>query len=113
MVIDYAFGTFLAKVSSVLYPEKIPAIVAVALRGIDLPTDIAKMPFITGNTSLPIPERLKALQMAFFAPNHDAHIWIDGCVRRGLRDGRRSTWCNVVVPYDGVVGESRSVDCVS
>lgn len=78
IVIGHAFGTFLAKVSSVLYPEKIPAIVVAAPGGIDLPTDIAKMPFITGNISLPIPERLKALQTAFFAPNHDAHIWIDG-----------------------------------
>lgn len=78
IVIGHAFGTFLAIVSSVLYPEKIPAIVVAAPGGIDLPTDIAKMPFITGNTSLPIPERLKALQTAFFAPNHDAHIWIDG-----------------------------------
>ncbi|KAJ5313111.1 hypothetical protein N7508_003941 [Penicillium antarcticum] len=78
IVIGHAFGTFLAKVSSVIYPEKIPAIVLAAPGGIYLPSNMAEMPFITGNTSLPIPERLKALQKAFFAPNHDAHIWLDG-----------------------------------
>lgn len=78
IVIGHAFGTFLAKVSSVLYPEKIPAIVVAAPGGIDLPTDIAGMPFIAGNTSLPLSDRLAALETAFFAPNHDAHIWLEG-----------------------------------
>lgn len=78
IVIGHAFGTFLAKVSSVLYPEKIPVIVVAAPGGIDLPTDIAGMPFIAGNTSLPLSDRLAALETAFFAPNHDAHIWLEG-----------------------------------
>ncbi|GAM38237.1 alpha/beta fold family hydrolase [Talaromyces pinophilus] len=78
IVIGHAFGTFLAKVSSVLYPEKIPAIVVAAPGGIDLPTDIARMPFIAGNTSLPLSDRLAALETAFFAANHDAHIWLEG-----------------------------------
>ncbi|KAJ5963783.1 alpha/beta fold family hydrolase [Penicillium vulpinum] len=78
VVIGHAFGTFLAKVSSVLYPEKIPAIVIAAPGGIDLPTDVAQLPFVAGNTSLPLSERLKALQSAFFAPGHDAHVWLNG-----------------------------------
>ncbi|KAL5603554.1 hypothetical protein FOVSG1_006304 [Fusarium oxysporum f. sp. vasinfectum] len=78
IVIGHAFGTFLTKVSSVLYPEKIPAIVVAAPGGIDLPPAIAKLPFIAGNTSLPLSERLDALKTAFFAPNHDPHIWLDG-----------------------------------
>ncbi|RAO72450.1 uncharacterized protein BHQ10_008462 [Talaromyces amestolkiae] len=78
IVIGHAFGTFLAKVSSVLYPEKIPAIVVAAPGGINLPTDIAGMPFIAGNTSLPLSDRLLALETAFFAPNHDAHSWLEG-----------------------------------
>jgi pimeloyl-ACP methyl ester carboxylesterase len=78
IVIGHAFGTFLAKVSSVLYPEKIPAIVVAAPGGIDLPTTLAGMHFVAGNISLPLAERLEALQTAFFAPNHDAHIWLEG-----------------------------------
>lgn len=78
IVIGHAFGTFLTKVSSVLYPERIPAIVVAAPGGIDLPPAIAKLPFVAGNTSLPLAKRLEALKEAFFAPNHDAHIWLDG-----------------------------------
>ncbi|EAW15371.1 alpha/beta fold hydrolase [Aspergillus clavatus NRRL 1] len=78
IVIGHAFGTFVAKVSSVLYPEKIPAIIVAAPGGIDLPTDVAQLPFVAGNTSLPLSERLEALQSAFFAPGHDAHVWLDG-----------------------------------
>jgi pimeloyl-ACP methyl ester carboxylesterase len=78
IVIGHAFGTFLTKVSSVLYPEKIPAIVVAAPGGINLPPAIAKLPFVAGNTSLPLSDRLKALKTAFFAPNHDARIWVDG-----------------------------------
>lgn len=78
IVIGHAFGTFLTKVSSVLYPEKIPAIVVAAPGGIDLPSTIAGMPFIAGNTSLPLEDRLAALETAFFTPDHDAHIWLEG-----------------------------------
>lgn len=78
IVIGHAFGTFLTKLCSVLYPEKIPAIIVAAPGGVTIPTDIASIPFIVGNTTLPLTERLNALQTAFFAPNHDAHIWLDG-----------------------------------
>lgn len=78
IVVGHAFGTFLAKVSSVLYPEKIPAIVVAAPGGINLPDTIAGMPFVAGNTSLPLSDRLSALETAFFAPNHDAHVWLEG-----------------------------------
>ncbi|EED12872.1 conserved hypothetical protein [Talaromyces stipitatus ATCC 10500] len=78
IVIGHAFGTFMAKVCSVLYPEKIPAIVVAAPGGVTIPANIASMPFIAGNTSLPLSQRLSALQTAFFAPGHDPHIWLDG-----------------------------------
>ncbi|KAK9238497.1 hypothetical protein V1525DRAFT_103340 [Lipomyces kononenkoae] len=79
IVIGHAFGTFLAKLSAATYPEKVPAIVVAAPGGIHLPSNIANMLFIAGcNTSLPLSERLDALQTAFFAPYHDARIWLDG-----------------------------------
>ncbi|KAJ5663641.1 hypothetical protein N7507_004372 [Penicillium longicatenatum] len=77
IVIGHAFGTFLTKVI-VLYPEKVSSIVVAAPGGINLPTSVGNMPFIGGNTSLPLAERLDALKTAFFAPNHDAHLWLDG-----------------------------------
>lgn len=78
IVIGHAFGTFLTKVIAVLYPEKVSSIVVAAPGGINLPTSVENMPFIAGNTSLPLAERLDALKTAFFAPNHDARPWLDG-----------------------------------
>jgi pimeloyl-ACP methyl ester carboxylesterase len=40
--------------------------------------EIGKTPFIAGDTSAPEAERLAALRKAFFAPNHDASIWLRG-----------------------------------
>ena len=78
VVMGHAFGTFIAKVAAANYPEKIPAMILASSGGLNVSDSIAQMPFIAGNTSLPIATRLAALQLAFFAPNHDAHIWLDG-----------------------------------
>lgn len=78
VVMGHAFGTLVAKVAAANYPEKIPAMILASSGGLHVPDNIAQMPFIAGNTSLPIATRLAALQLAFFAPNHDAHIWLDG-----------------------------------
>lgn len=78
IVIGHAFGTFLTKVIAVIYPEKVASIVVAAPGGINLPASVENMPFIAGNTSLPLDERLNALQTAFFASDHDAHIWLSG-----------------------------------
>ncbi|KAE8445341.1 hypothetical protein EG329_013463 [Mollisiaceae sp. DMI_Dod_QoI] len=78
LVIGHAFGTFVAKVVALNYPDKAPAIITIAPGGQQIPDNIAGQPFIAGNTTLPISERLASLELAFFAPNHDAHIWLDG-----------------------------------
>ncbi|KAL4875419.1 Alpha/Beta hydrolase protein [Aspergillus karnatakaensis] len=84
IVIGHAFGTFLTKVIALEYPEKVPAIVVAAPGGITLPPEIATMPFIAGNTSLPLSTRLSALKTAFFAPGHNPRIWLDGWYPDGL-----------------------------
>lgn len=78
IVFGHAFGTFVTKRVALNYPDKVPAIVVAAPGGQKIPKDIAGLPFVTGNTSLPISTRLAALQKAFFAPGHDAHVWLDG-----------------------------------
>ncbi|GKT51989.1 uncharacterized protein ColSpa_12170 [Colletotrichum spaethianum] len=78
IVFGHAFGTFVTKRVALNYPDKVPAIVVASPGGQKIPTDIAGMPFVTGNTSLPVAKRLAALELAFFAPGHDAHIWLDG-----------------------------------
>ncbi|GKT61282.1 alpha beta fold family [Colletotrichum tofieldiae] len=78
IVFGHAFGTFVTKRVALNYPDKVPAIVVASPGGQKIPKDIAGMPFVAGNTSLPVATRLAALELAFFAPGHDAHIWLDG-----------------------------------
>ncbi|KAL5603903.1 hypothetical protein FOVSG1_006653 [Fusarium oxysporum f. sp. vasinfectum] len=78
IVFGHAFGTFVTKRVALNYPDKVPAIVVASPGGQKIPKDIAGIPFVTGNTSLPVATRLAALEKAFFAPGHDAHIWLNG-----------------------------------
>lgn len=78
IVLGHAFGTFVTKKAALNYPDKIPAIITAASGAQVVPANIAGQPEIAGNTSLPLETRLAALQLAFFAPNHDARIWLDG-----------------------------------
>ncbi|KAJ5171399.1 alpha/beta fold family hydrolase [Penicillium coprophilum] len=67
------FGNTCAIVISACLP-----VLFAASGDIDLPTGVAQVPFVAGNTSLPLSERLEALQSAFFVRGHDAHVWLDG-----------------------------------
>ncbi|RFN47059.1 alpha beta hydrolase fold protein [Fusarium flagelliforme] len=78
IVFGHAFGTFVTKRVALNYPDKVPAIVVASPGGQKIPKDIAGIPFVTGNISLPVATRLAALEKAFFAPGHDAHIWLNG-----------------------------------
>jgi pimeloyl-ACP methyl ester carboxylesterase len=78
LVLGHAFGTFVTKRVALNYPSKVPAIISAAGGGQKIPTDIAGLPFIAGNTSLPLSQRLDALKKGFFAPDHDASAWLQG-----------------------------------
>jgi hypothetical protein len=56
----------------------VEAVILAAAQGSAVPEDIGKTPFIAGDTSAPEADRLAALRKAFFAPNHDASIWLKG-----------------------------------
>ncbi|GKT96805.1 alpha/beta fold family [Colletotrichum tofieldiae] len=68
IVFGHAFGTFVTKRVALNYPDKVPAIVVASPGGQKIPKDIAGMPFVAGNTSLPVATRLAALELAFFEP---------------------------------------------
>lgn len=79
IVLGHAYGQFIGKATAYLYPEKIPAVIAASAGALDnIPADINNAPFVAANVSLPASTRLAALQKAFFAPGHDAHIWLQG-----------------------------------
>ena len=53
-----------------------PALLAAAPVEQAILLDVESLVFISGNTSLPISKRLAALRKGFFAPGHDAHVWL-------------------------------------
>jgi pimeloyl-ACP methyl ester carboxylesterase len=56
----------------------VKAVILAASQASHVPEDVAKTPFIAGDTSAPETDRLAALHKAFFAPDHDARIWLGG-----------------------------------
>ena len=78
VVLGHAFGNFVARNLATNHPEKVSAVILAASAGRTTPPEINSAPMIAGNPALPDNERLAALRLAFFAPGHDASIWLTG-----------------------------------
>jgi pimeloyl-ACP methyl ester carboxylesterase len=78
VVLGHAFGHGVAKMMTTDHPELVKAVILAAAQASHVPEDVARTPFIAGDTSAPETDRLAALRKAFFAPDHDARIWLDG-----------------------------------
>ena len=78
VVLGHAFGNMLARLVTTDHPDLVKAVILASAAASKVPEDIGKTPFIAGDTSAPEADRLAALRKAFFAPNHDASIWLDG-----------------------------------
>ncbi len=78
VVVGHAFGHFVARMLAVDHPAAVRGIVLAAAAASVYPPDIMAAPGRAGNLALPEAERLAALQLAFFAPGHDARPWLHG-----------------------------------
>ncbi|KAK7225104.1 hypothetical protein V2G26_013107 [Clonostachys chloroleuca] len=78
IVFGHAFGTFVTKRTALNYPDKVPAIITASPGAPDIPSDIAPLPLVCGNLTLPVSVRLAALEKGFFKPGHNARIWLNG-----------------------------------
>jgi pimeloyl-ACP methyl ester carboxylesterase len=78
VVLGQAFGSFVARATAVYHRDKVGAVILAAARGKTVAPEIDSAPMRAGDLSLPDTERLAALRLAFFAPGHDASIWLDG-----------------------------------
>lgn len=78
IVAGHAYGHFVAKMTATDFPKQVRAValVAAAQKNID-PTVRAWLAIAT-NPKRPEAERVKYLQMVFFAPGHDPRIWLTG-----------------------------------
>jgi pimeloyl-ACP methyl ester carboxylesterase len=85
VVLGHAFGNFVARNVATNHPDKVVAVILAAAAGRTVPPEINSAPMRAGDLTLPDAERLAALRLAFFAPGHDASIWLSGWYPRTLQ----------------------------
>ncbi len=78
VIVGHAFGHFVARMAAVDHPAAVRGVVLAAAAASTYAPDVAAAPARAGNLALPEAERLAALQLAFFAPGHDARPWLHG-----------------------------------
>jgi pimeloyl-ACP methyl ester carboxylesterase len=78
VILGHAFGNFVARTVATNRPELVRAVILAAASTQAPPPEINNAPFRAGDLTLPEGERLAALRLAFFAPGHDASIWLSG-----------------------------------
>jgi pimeloyl-ACP methyl ester carboxylesterase len=78
VVLGQAFGNFVARATAVDHPDKVAAVILAAASGKTVAPEVNSAPMRAGDPSLSDHERLAALRLAFFAPGHDASVWLDG-----------------------------------
>src|SRR5215510_12754376 len=79
-VVGHAFGNRVARMLATDRPELVAAVALVAanIGKAPSPPHIREAIRTSANLSVPVPERLAALQLAFFAPGNDPGSWLTG-----------------------------------
>jgi pimeloyl-ACP methyl ester carboxylesterase len=98
VVLGHAFGNFVARNLATNHPGKACAVILAAASGRTVPPEVNSAPFRAGDLTLPEDERLAALRLAFFAPGHDASIWLTGWYPQTLRMQHASVTATGVNP---------------
>jgi pimeloyl-ACP methyl ester carboxylesterase len=98
VVLGHAFGNFVARNLATNHPDKISSVILASASGRTVPPNINSAPFRAGDLTLPDSERLAALRLAFFAPDHDASIWLTGWYPETLKMQHASVTADGVNP---------------
>ena len=84
IVVGHAFGSWVARMTAIDHPELVRGVVMVAAAAKAYPVgfpgakELSEAVRKSGDFALPSSERLKYLRLAFFAPNSDARVWLQG-----------------------------------
>ena len=84
VLVGHAFGSWIARATAVDHPELVRGVVLVAAAAKGYPSgfsgakELSEAVRKSGDPLLPERERLKYLQLAFFAPGNDAGVWLKG-----------------------------------
>ena len=94
IVVGHAYGHFVAKMTAVDFPRLVWGVALVAASQKNMDPEVRRWNAIASDPARPDAERLKYLQLVFFAPGHDPGIWLTGfepAVRRSQDLAREAT----------------------
>ena len=109
----HAFGHFVAKATAGDFPKLARAVILIGASQKTADPEVRRLTSIASNPSQPEADRLNALQKVFFAPGHDARIWLTGfhaavtSVEAAARDAtpQAEYWSGGSVPILDIQGE--------
>lgn len=84
VIVGHAFGNWVGRMTATDTPELVRGVVIVAAAAKAYPAGFAGAKELSdavkkaGDLTRPEAERLEALRFAFFAPGHDARVWLSG-----------------------------------
>jgi pimeloyl-ACP methyl ester carboxylesterase len=78
VVVGHAYGNWVARMTAADYPQHVRGVVIAAAAAKNYPAELSAAVTNAGDLALPDAERLKALRLGFFAPGHDAAVWLTG-----------------------------------
>jgi pimeloyl-ACP methyl ester carboxylesterase len=84
IVVGHAFGSWVARMAAIDHPDLVRGVVMVAAAAKAYPAgfpgakELSEAVRKSGDFALPSRERLRYLRLAFFAPNSDARVWLEG-----------------------------------
>ncbi|HTY69686.1 MAG TPA: alpha/beta hydrolase [Alphaproteobacteria bacterium] len=78
VVVGHAYGNWVARMTAVDHPKLVRGVIIAAAAAKHYPPELSAAVGKSGDPSLPDEERLQYLRYAFFAPGHDARIWLAG-----------------------------------
>jgi pimeloyl-ACP methyl ester carboxylesterase len=110
----HAFGHFVAKMTAVDFPQLARGVVLIGARQKVSSPEVQRSVAIATDPAQPEAERLKHLQLVFFAPGNDARVWLTGfhaAVRQGEVAARDNTpeseyWAAGKAPILDIQGEN-------
>ena len=76
VVAGHAFGNWVARMTAVDHPRLVRGVIILAAAAKTYPTTLAEAVTRSADLTLPDEERLKYLRSTFFAPGHDAGVWL-------------------------------------
>jgi pimeloyl-ACP methyl ester carboxylesterase len=99
VIVGHAYGNRVARMTATDHPALVRGVVIAAAASKQYPPELSVAVGMSGDLSLPTEERLTHIQSTYFAPGHDASIWLDGwhpeaseAQRIGAAGTRQAEW---------------------